>query len=386
MGCNQNDFTKIIANIGATVVPWAFAQPYGEGNPWLVLSDHPEAVNDTVPPSPPYVLYRCKITIPASGQIPIRCFLWHLNDTGSDKRIWIAAQIVAPSGGVEGYWSNHNQIGGIGNAQPLGLCISKAQLFGTLDVAPDASGTIPATGPGKLVGETVKMRQHPDDEHGELYGALHEFVVSGPPEATIYLWTCLSNDDSVGTIGSTVIPSSDGHHRGSWPYANIECFSQTIYPITAFGPVWYSLGICDLPFWGFLPPDVQQFLKRPDDTYGTVANKGLFGANCDYKVVVVAPTPLYWSGYLRARNTGEQKYYQGAAVDQCNTSDPQKGVPPIKYLSAAQREGVQLACQGQIPPGQSILTFPNATGGAATLPVDLLLGFSSTYPVPDPVV
>lgn len=351
---------------------WEEAFPSGLPNPWLILSNSPETVTrvDAVD-----VLYRCAITVPASGAVPVRVFVWHINSTvQTPRKFWIACQIVGPAGGLSGSWDQHRQIAGEGGTNqyfPIGLCVSKAQLFDTLDDAPDSSGTIPATGPGKICGESINA--------GELYGALHEFTVNASPGATLFVWTCLSDDDQVGNLGSPV-RDPDDHNRGPWPYANIVCESYLIQPI--FSPSWFSLTVC-----GWHPisyqPDTGAFIKRTADTYGTVANKGLFGVNVYYNVEVFCVGTWYYNAYLRARNTGAD--YQGAAIDQSDQSNPNKGVPPLTYHSDTLRDGVRLVHEAELGSGNHDLVFPNATAGAATMPCELLLVFSRTKPVPDPL-
>lgn len=98
---------------------------------------------------------------------------------------------------------------------------------------------------------------------------------------------------------------------------------------------------------------------------------------------ISSPGRRYVSAHLRARNTGQETFYQGAARDYTDASRPDKGVPPIRF--APTRQGVQLLNSAPIEAGVTDFVFPNATGGAATLPCELLIGISDVTPVPSPV-
>ncbi len=59
---------------------------------YLVVSDAPERISSSVWAGYPYPvgqLYRCSIPIPAGGELALRVFLWHVNEMGAARNLWI---------------------------------------------------------------------------------------------------------------------------------------------------------------------------------------------------------------------------------------------------------------------------------------------------------
>jgi hypothetical protein len=104
----------------------------------------------------------------------------------------------------------------------------------------------------------------------------------------------------------------------------------------------------------------------------------MYGVNAEYAVPITVSGSHYVSAYLRARNTGNDTFYQGAALDLAAST--YKRVPPLHW---ANHEGVCLLNNMQIESDVTPL-FETATAGSATLPCELVIGISKTYPVPNP--
>lgn len=190
-------------------------------------------------------------------------------------------------------------------------------------------------------------------------------------------------DNDNGDIDSEVKTVDDGHHRGRWPYSDTLVLSPVISPVAALE--WRRLSIS---YWDPDPPeprsaDALMFECQTADQYCIEpGNRGLFGVNANYGIQISAAGTHWVSCWLRARNTGS--FYQGAAYD-LDEPDPElrkKAVPPIDLVPF--REGVQWLENLQIS-GPTTIVLPNATGGAATLPCELLIGISDSFPVPDPL-
>lgn len=92
--------------------------------------------------------------------------------------------------------------------------------------------------------------------------------------------------------------------------------------------------------------------------------------NMQYAVILNVSSQHFVSAYLRARNTGPGTYFQGSARD--NDDFMYKRVPPISYTN---RQGVRLM-NNHVIDGNLAFLFELATGGAATMPAELVIGIS----------
>lgn len=376
MPCNQPPFSVQAADVDATLHDWESAS--GSGQRWLILSDSPENVsNPGTPVGVPVVLYRTSIPFPPSLLINLRFFMWHRNATGEPRNLLIGLELESIELGG-GAWQSHRFITLQSHEQAVGLCVAKGQLFGTLDDFLPAGGSLPPNTPVGIVLRSLGTSGNPG-----FYGGVHELTaLGGGPGDILYVWTAFSASSDPGNSNTAVEPPDEHHMRGSWPYADLAVQSPVIKPVADVE--WHRFSIsCWPPSCQPRSMDGVPFIKRQGDMYGTEpGNKGLFGVNGDYDVRIDVAADHYASVYLRARNTGPDTFYQGAAHD--ITNDIDRGVPPIRY--GPPQEGVRLINNAFLSGGAThVFSLPNATGGAATLPAEYLLGVSRTFPVPEPI-
>ncbi len=144
MPCNQPDYTPgNQPRVAHTDLESASSVP----SRCLVVSDAPERINSSVWAGYPYPvgqLYRCSIPIPAGGELALRVFLWHVNEMGAARNLWI----VLRTGPGTATLSDHRALApappAYSQLHDRGRCLAKAQLFGTITEDGDHTGTIRA--------------------------------------------------------------------------------------------------------------------------------------------------------------------------------------------------------------------------------------------------
>jgi hypothetical protein len=106
MPCNQPDYTPGYQPRVAHADLESASSPTFR---YLVVSDAPERIHSSAWAGYPYPvgqLYRCSIPIPAGGELALRVFLWHVNEMGATRNIWI----VLRTGSGTATLSDHREL------------------------------------------------------------------------------------------------------------------------------------------------------------------------------------------------------------------------------------------------------------------------------------
>ena len=298
---------------------------------WLVVSNSPETLNTTTFPAPHrWTLYKRSITVPASGELKLRLFLWHLNSLGEDDTIAFQLRLGIAESGKTGTVIKHKKI----TSNPLigivdnGICLAAAQRFSTLeDVTPGQ--TVPGGGAewALSLGSATQTN---------LLGAVHELDITAEGGTTLNLRTVASVDSDFGSF--TADPVNDvGHARGSWPYCNVTVASTT--PFDGFAPrggQYYDVQEFDVD--GDLSEERELYYKQSGDVWATeLGNKGLFGVNIDYVVHAKndSPDQLNCMPTIRARNTAT-RIWAGAVAGAIEViGHPGGRVPLLEFGNSA---------------------------------------------------
>jgi len=77
--------TTLSSSVHQTGTPRSWASSEALGSRWLVVSNAPESIHNYG--AGPRTLYKVRIPIPASGQLDLRTYLWHVNKTGAQRYI-----------------------------------------------------------------------------------------------------------------------------------------------------------------------------------------------------------------------------------------------------------------------------------------------------------
>ncbi|MCC7230601.1 MAG: hypothetical protein IT203_09420, partial [Fimbriimonadaceae bacterium] len=207
MPCNQGDAAR--TNLIPISVTQEWTDDGGTDDRILFVSNAPEGYGaETEKP----ILYRAKLTVPASGILKFRAWIWHMRivETAPDQ-LFLACKLV----GSNGTLGSHRVISGTGGTAPysnlelLGRCLAKAQLFGTLDGALKLS--LP-NGVTKVIGSyTVPYSLHPDTQP-KVVGAIHEFEIKGQEGNEFYLWTGVAAGNTPPPYGTTDDVALSGDH------------------------------------------------------------------------------------------------------------------------------------------------------------------------------
>ncbi len=385
MPCNQTSYTP--GNQGK-VSASAWEEASSLPSRYLVVSDAPETINSNAWGGYPHTvgqLYRCTIPIPAARRLDLRVFLWHVNEMGETKNIWI----VLRTGSGTATLSDHRALAPAppeyATLADRGICLAKAQLFGTITEAGYHTGTsLTST-------SDVGLGNHRAQNNGAVT-AIHEFTVTGTPGQVVDLRTIVTKDDDFGQPYDQCLRPD--HIRGWWPHSELLAIAE---PWDAGADLTdpgnqKHFGICEA---GGKDQLVFAWQGSSADPFGTTAgNRGLFGVNARYRVRLYNTHNLvrYVSFNLRARRTWDPDEgddpapYFGAALGLEEDPVPTLGgVPRIMWQYDSQPPGAtpydavrirssDLAVPANTPATQPILaTVKNATAGSATLPVDLRL-------------
>jgi hypothetical protein len=362
--------------------------PLREANPvtpsrYLVVSNAPETITpdtwngDT---NPVGQLYRCRIPLPASGELPVRVFLWHKNEIGAIKTIWIALRMGSGSAQL----IDHRALApDYGQEYDRGMCLAKAQLFGTIEETGYHTATeITATSDVGLGNYEVK--------NGEMVTAIHEFTVKGSPGQVLDLRTIITDGTNYGQPYNKCLKPR--HIRGWWPFSELlataedwDVGASLLEPGNQHHIPLCEKGGKDQEVFRWQGPEVDPFGHPQDSPSG---NRGLFGVNARYRIRLrnTADHKRYVSFHLRARETGGA--YFGAALaleeDEIKTLG---GVPRIRHETTQPPNTINAVRIRRsdlpiLPNTSAPCTIQNATAGGARMPVDLRLVAS---PVATPI-
>lgn len=306
----------------------------------------------------------------------LRVFLWHENQMEGDARvIWIVLRMQSGTATLTDHRAMAPRPPEYPDLHHRGLCLAKAQLFGTITEAGYHTGTnITSSADIGLGNHTIAYKTN--------VTAIHEFTVSGTPGQILDLRTIITSGSDFGEpYKRCLLP--DRHIRGWWPFSEL----------LANAPAWdagqmeepanqYHISICED---GGHDQRVFAWRGKTLDEFSTAdGNRGLFGVNARYRVRIYNTHNLtrYVAFNERARRTGHA--YYGAALaleeDQIPTAG---GVPPIKHDSPYEAVRIRtsdLAIGGNTPARQAVAcTVRHATAGGATMPVDIRLVSSPTF-------
>ena len=331
--------------------------------------------------------------------LPLRVFLWHVNNMGglAPWTVWILLR----TGSGTATLTDHRSLAPAPPAFPKlrdrGRCLAKAQLFGTITEAGYHTGT------SINASSDVGLGNH-QIANNETVTAIHEFTVTGTAGQVLDLRTIVTKDSDFGQpYNQCLLPD---HIRGWWPFSELLAFAaiwdagQLIEPANQ-----YHASICEsggkdqqVFAWQGEAADPFGYPKvDDDDPTAPTGNRGLFGVNARYRVRLYNTHNLvrYVAFNLRARNTGAP--YFGAALALEEDALPSLGgVPPIKKQpdppnppdpqfphDAVRIRHSDSAVPANRPFGDPVeRTVRNATAGSATMPVDLRL-VSSPTPTPE---
>lgn len=143
----------------------------------------------------------------------LRVFLWHVNQMGDTRTFWICLRMGSGTATL----SDHRSLSG-GNllaSADTGVCLAKAQLFGTITEAGYHTGT------GISSSSDVGLGNHVLANNGSV-GSIHEFTVNGTAGQVLDLRTIVTTDTNFGQPFNEC-PLAD-HIRGWWPYSELEAF------------------------------------------------------------------------------------------------------------------------------------------------------------------
>lgn len=268
-----------------------------------------------------------------------------------------------------------------------GVCIAKAQLFGTLTAVP----VIPFLGPNEATLWSAKA--DPALPHGMLVGCVLEFDVVLPAGSWFHFRTVASlSPSSFGGADDTPYPPGS-HVRGWWDKSRLELHNAQDFDCdptrlpTEENPSERHLAICEgsgaehgptgfaaMPGAG-IPGDPHEF---------DLLNRGCYGVDLEYvKGLYNENTTLSNNAYLHivSRNIG-QKFWGAAQVVEPPGSDGDKqGVPKLEPATGSgklQRELVQLL-EARIP---ARITVPANTPASGAIPtrVRVAVGGASATP------
>jgi len=359
--CNQPDFDIQTVPLLPPGVPGGGVKD--PKSPFLIVSNAPEKVGET---EEPLTLYKTSIPISDDPNLKvvqrIRLYVWHEADPAVNTDCTFGFEVRMMDG--QATIKNIAQItltGDIANLKVAGMCLAKAQLFGSLDPVRRTYSVGPD--PVMLWSHTVAP--------SKVAGAVYEFDVEVLGVGTLDVRTYATRSDETGSFDDPVVPVNQ-HVRGWWPYSEI-----TVAAVRKFNPQVESplpVSVCE-SLGPEHAPDAFGKLSGTSHQYDR-ANKGCYGANLNYEITLEnesVTTATLVVPYIKARNTGHA--YWGAA---------QTGLSAGKGIVRLPLNGQDLDQNNAISPSNGVGTTLNpgekkimliriADGGAATLPVSLHL-------------
>lgn len=348
---------------------------------WLIVSNAPETVKAWGEDSPRQ-LYRVehKYTqepiVLQTSETKFRVFLWHVNDTGSEKQFWIVLRLLG--GTQSGRLKNHfvtKDVRRLGDVYSTGLCNAKAQLFGSIDEPGYHQSSTLGVGQDVGLGRHVVPYASVNPWH---IGAVHEFTVESQVGQQLDVRTVVTEADELGTPQTAVLTPTHGnvvaHNRGSWPYCNVRLASANPVLHTWPTPSRADLGLCETN--GL---EQKRFEPRGDDDVYAIGNKPLLGVDAEYLVYVQNThfSGMYVAVAFRARNNGGA-YFGAAENVPDDGGNGRRGIPRLRYAPINPNEltASLLTHVSNLPiGGQSTQSYlvRIANAGGAMLPVNLVL-------------
>lgn len=362
MACNQIDY-------GPYHHPrnYSPSEPGGTtaSGPHLILSNSPETVSSTATPT----LYECEIPIP-SGTTRIRVYVWHKNSTGSTAKFGTVVSLDSGSGTISNVVRQESATSG--SLEPLGRCLAKAQRYNSMD---SKSGISISTSEAFLSQYSATNNQ--------VYGMVMEFDVTVSSACNFRFRSVIYTGSSVpGSFGGSVQTANNGHPRGWWPYANLECDCGDFDCDPLATPSAVEIICCKED-----GPEETAFSKQESDTYGTSeGNEGLYGVNLTYKwdvnnesTISTGQNGVYLMALKTSANPPCPGYWGAAAIREWeNRTD--RGVPSIQWANPNNSDSynniVDLTVDGLLyvaAQDSEELKVDVANGGAATMPFMLIL-------------
>lgn len=422
MPCSETNPVKTCYGRGAQATKlWGSASATNDR--WLVVSDYPETLEDNFPreaPGDPVVpipypsqLYRC--TIPLQGdQTPtkVRLLLWHLNASSATKYFKIVLRLKTlaadiPSASVSDHRSEFRVQQDIA---ATGVCLAKVHLFGGNNWVSRNGGTIPAdgtdfdlpTGQNGASPNSYEVAKAGGLNNGFI-GAVHEFEVALDEATTelveLEIRTVVTDSESNNGPHSLEPISyyKEDHIRGRWPYSDIEVASDEgeVDFINPTGRIAFRISQVTPP-----GKDYAMFTKQVGDEFGTSkGNRGLYGVNATYVIKGRnnSGTSQVLEGLIWPSETIPDGDEQGETVEhylgaiERDLSPPQVGVQPLRKYPGNNGnpppcwEAVKIVDDMAILPDEVVeYKIPNAVGGSAWLPGELIFSWIGYEEVEDP--
>jgi hypothetical protein len=334
-----------------------------DGTPKLFLSNSPEKFSGNLP----ITLYKAEFLKALALVTRIRAFVWHTNDTDSPVELKL---LVSSNNGSVGTVSDirFDDFVTAGDLTTSGICLAKAQLFGTLS----------------QLGYTISFASNEATVWskylfpGDTAGCVIEFDVSALAAQLIRVRTVVTDWASEPEDWDQEPVASDVHPRGHWDH------SEIVVPGGTFDATFGDLRTHELICCAANRAEEQAFPATLP--YGKV-NEGLFGVNLNYQFDVTREPshPGSLHAAIMAMSTG--KLYFGAAEISAWENRPDRYVPPIKYNDGSTRQTnvANLTQSGPLelaPFTNQVLNIRAANAGAATMPFLLLLSNMSLEVAP----
>jgi hypothetical protein len=269
-------------------------------NRYLVLSDEPE----TLPVIATQSRNLCKkqFTIPSSGVLPVRVWLWHVKGENPAAYIRIA---VSNEGSASISVQNQRHIYRVlGNTNYIvaGQCMAKLQMNEEwLSIA--ASPTIAAQ-------SEVVLADYPMSATYPFTCATHEFNVVGAPGTTVGIRTIAGSGASTtplfsaDCVGTDPLPLIDKHYRGAWPKSDVQF---QLSPVTAVS----KLNTTNQIGFGLFEDGGVEAAEFPAGSVcapkQSKENDGLYGVVLDYRLSVTTAesSGMYvWLNFVARDNGG----------------------------------------------------------------------------------
>lgn len=234
MSCNQINYLTQVAPADATPANTP-SGPTGLWGPRLFVSNCPEtipALSNLKDGNGNLTHTLMKATVPAFTAPTVRVFAWHLNESGGDLQFQLLLSLSAFFGTVISY---KRQLAISNGPLPVaGLCLSKAQMYGTLDQIPIASPGL-STNESALYNHTVP--------NGHLFAIVAEFSLLVVGQANLQIRSAVSSSPTIGGSFAEEPALPDSHVRGCWGYseASFYGFRYDVKPLLHANPQYLSV-------------------------------------------------------------------------------------------------------------------------------------------------
>lgn len=321
MSCGQSNYVSHVDPAN----PIPAESPEGPTSVWgpaLVVSNSPETVPElsnlrTVGNVQTHTLHKCSLSTFTVRNV--RVFTWHLNSSGSTLYFQLALSVSTGFGTI---YNQKRQLGvAAGSYVATGLCLSKAQLYGTLDPFVIGSQTL-STSENMLWNIPV--------QNNELIACVTEFSVVVATAANLQVRSSVSNSASLGgSWQEDPAASTDNHVRGCWQYSSASFAGGTydVKPILHSNPRYLSVCEKTGPEHGS-----NAFGESSGATWVSPGgNVGCYGANLyyDFEIINSGGQSYPLDVAAIARNTGEA-YFGSGRIELPNAWQP-RGVPAITF-------------------------------------------------------